>query len=98
MHRKAGSQQEKLIAVAEDSIHQITNMNHWRSEDGTGIHEANPGSWDSTLLQRGFDGAIRHFIDSVSNQSQPLISGEQAIMAQRLVEKMILESKQMANT
>ncbi|MEX6226243.1 hypothetical protein AB6F55_16335 [Providencia hangzhouensis] len=35
---------KKLIAVAEDSIHQITNMNHWRSEDGTGIHEASAKS------------------------------------------------------
>ncbi|MEY0671026.1 Gfo/Idh/MocA family protein [Providencia rettgeri] len=89
MHRKAGSQQEQLIVVAEDSIHQITNMNHWWSENAIGISERKPANWDSILVQRGFDGAIRHFIDSVSNQTQPLVSGEEGLKAQRMVEKMI---------
>ncbi|EHZ6873234.1 Gfo/Idh/MocA family oxidoreductase [Providencia rettgeri] len=89
MHRKAGSQQEQLIVVAEDSIHQITNMNHWWNENAIGISERKPANWDSILVQRGFDGAIRHFIDSVSNQTQPLVSGEEGLKAQRMVEKMI---------
>lgn len=89
MHRKAGSQQEQLIVIAEDSIHQITNMNHWWSENVVGISEKKPANWDSILVQRGFDGAIRHFVDSISNQTQPLISGEEGLKAQRMVEQMI---------
>ncbi|MGF7417557.1 Gfo/Idh/MocA family protein [Providencia rettgeri] len=89
MHRKAGSQQEQPVVIAEDSIYQITNMNHWWSENAVGISEKKPANWDSILVQRGFDGAIRHFIDSVSNQTQPLISGEEGLKAQRMVEKMI---------
>lgn len=93
MHRKAGSQQEQLIAITEDTTHQITNMNQWRSETQKGISEKFPSSWDSILIQRGFDGAIRHFIDSVSNQTQSSVSGEQGILAQRMIEDMLLASK-----
>ncbi|WP_275076223.1 Gfo/Idh/MocA family protein [Providencia rettgeri] len=91
MHRKAGSQQEQIIAVAEDALHQITNMNHWRSETAAGISEKQPSSWDSILVQRGFDGAVRHFINSVANQTPPVISAEQGIIAQRMVESMLLQ-------
>lgn len=93
MHRKAGSQQEQVIAVDEDAIYQITNMNQWRSESQRGINDKYPSSWDSILVQRGFDGAIRHFIESVSHQSQPCTSGEDAIAAQRVVEKMLCKIK-----
>ncbi|WP_369311377.1 Gfo/Idh/MocA family protein [Providencia rettgeri] len=93
MHRKAGSQQEQVMAVTEDTLYQITNMNHWRQESAVGICEKQPASWSSILLQRGFDGAVRHFIDSVANQTQPLMSAEQGIIAQRVVEAMILQLK-----
>lgn len=96
MHRKSGSQQEQLIVVAEDSIHQVTNMNYWQSENAAGLSEKRPANWDSILVQRGFDGAIRHFIDCVTNQTQPLTSGEQGIMAQRMVEKMIFTANDVA--
>ena len=91
MHRKAGSQQEQLIAIEKNAIYQLTNMNQWRSESQQGIIEKYPSNWDSILVQRGFDGAIRHFIESVSNQSSPYTSGEQAIAAQRIIEKMRCE-------
>ncbi len=93
MHRKAGSQQEQIVAVEENTIYQVTNMNHWRSENQQGIIERQPSSWDSILVQRGFDGAIRHFIESVSNNTQPLVSGEEVISAQRLIDKMLLQIK-----
>lgn len=91
MHRKGGSQQEQIIAVAEDELHQITNMNNWRRETAAGVSEKQPGNWDSILVQRGFDGAVRHFIDSVANQTAPVISAEQGIIAQRMVESMLLQ-------
>ncbi|WP_272680858.1 Gfo/Idh/MocA family protein [Providencia sp. PROV129] len=91
MHRKAGSQQEQVTAIAEDVLHQITNMNHWRCETASEIRDKQPGNWDSILVQRGFDGAVRHFIDSVANQTQPIISAEQGIIAQRMVESMLLQ-------
>lgn len=92
MHRKAGSQQEQVIAVDEDAIHQITNMNLWRSENNHSITEKHPENWDPILLQRGFIGAVTHFIQSVINDTDPMTSGEQAIVAQLMIEKMLANS------
>ncbi|WP_193017541.1 Gfo/Idh/MocA family protein [Proteus sp. FME41] len=89
MHRKAGSQQEQLIAISEDAIHQITNMNLWRSEINNTITEKHPENWDPILLQRGFIGAVEHFIQCVINDTEPMTSGEQAIIAQFMIEKML---------
>lgn len=89
MHRKAGSQQEQLIAIDEDSIHQITNMNFWRRGSNHIVTEKQPDNWASILFQRGFVGAVEHFIQCVTNQTAPITSGEQAIMAQLMIEKMI---------
>lgn len=89
MHRRAGSQQERVIAISDGAIHQITNMNHWRSESQLTVKEKQPANWESILVQRGFDGAIRHFIDAVTNNTAPAVSGEQAIYAQQLIEKML---------
>lgn len=93
MHRRAGSQQEQVTAVTDGAIYQVTNMNQWRSESSSGLVERRPANWDSILVQRGFDGAIRHFIDAVSNNTKPNISGEQAIYAQQMVEKILKMAK-----
>ncbi|MGQ7121878.1 gfo/Idh/MocA family oxidoreductase, partial [Escherichia sp. HC-CC4] len=45
-----------------------------------------PG-WQSTLEQRGFVGCARHFIECVQNQTVPQTAGEQAVLAQRIVDK-----------
>ncbi|EKT57440.1 Gfo/Idh/MocA family protein [Providencia sneebia] len=89
MHRRAGSQQEQVTATDDKAIYQVTNMNHLRTEKATGMSEKLPSSWSSILVQRGFDGAIRHFIQSVSNNTPPAISGEQAIYAQQLIEQIL---------
>lgn len=56
-----------------------------RSEDG-GDSQTCSG-WQSTLEQRGFVGCAHHFIECVKNQTVPQTSGEQALLAQRVVEK-----------
>ncbi|OAT35148.1 Gfo/Idh/MocA family protein [Proteus myxofaciens] len=89
MHRKSGSQQEQLTAIYQDVIHQITNMNTWHSENSQSSTIKSPNSWDSILLQRGFIGAVEHFIDCVNNDTAPITSGEQAIISQLMIEKML---------
>ncbi|MGE9550425.1 Gfo/Idh/MocA family protein [Erwinia amylovora] len=88
MHRRAGTQRESVMAVAEGSVWQIDDMRDLRQETaGRIITDPVPG-WQSTLEQRGFAGAARHFIDCAQNQTMPQTSGEQALMAQRIVEKL----------
>ncbi|TKK23327.1 virulence factor MviM [Enterobacter cancerogenus] len=88
MHRRAGSQRESIQAVADGALYDITDMREWREEKGSGVVTLPVPGWQSTLEQRGFAGCARHFITCVQNQTVPETSGEQAIMAQRIVEKL----------
>ncbi|WP_159566142.1 Gfo/Idh/MocA family protein [Budvicia diplopodorum] len=91
MHRQAGSERESVQAVTDGSVYQIHNMSRWQREDAGGLLEVPMPSWQSILTQRGFDGAIRHFIDTVSHQTTAETSGEQAIYAQRMIERLLRE-------
>ncbi|MEE4411752.1 MULTISPECIES: Gfo/Idh/MocA family protein [unclassified Serratia (in: enterobacteria)] len=92
MHRRAGSQRESVQAVAEGAVYQVNDMRQWLREDPQGLLEQPLAGWQTTLAQRGFDGAIRHFIASVSNQTVPETAGEQAIAAQRVIERLLQDA------
>ncbi|WP_145573212.1 Gfo/Idh/MocA family protein [Yersinia alsatica] len=89
MHRHAGTQRESVQAVSPGACYQITDMRQWQQEsEGQVISLPTPG-WQTTLEQRGFSGAVHHFITAVSNQTAPQVSGEQAIYAQRMIERIL---------
>ncbi|CAI0801544.1 Gfo/Idh/MocA family protein [Serratia grimesii] len=92
MHRRAGSQRESVQAVSDGAVYQLNDMRQWLREDTHGVLEQPTPGWQTTLAQRGFDGAVRHFIASVSNQTAPETAGEQAIVAQRVIEKLLLDA------
>ena len=92
MHRRAGSQRESVQAVTDGALYDITDMREWCEEKGSGVLTRPIASWQSTLEQRGFAGCARHFIECVQNQTVPETSGEQAIMAQRIIEKLWREA------
>lgn len=92
MHRRAGSQRECVQAVTDGGLIDVTDMREWREERGQGVvHKPVPG-WQTTLEQRGFAGCARHFVECVQNQTVPETAGEQAILAQRVVEKLWREA------
>lgn len=92
MHRRAGSQRESVQAVTDGGLIDVTDMREWREERGLGVvHKPVPG-WQTTLEQRGFAGCARHFVECVQNQTVPETAGEQAILAQRVVEKLWREA------
>ncbi|NIY46984.1 Gfo/Idh/MocA family protein [Cedecea colo] len=92
MHRRAGSQREWVQAVTDGGLFDVTDMRDWREECGAGVvHRPVPG-WQSTLEQRGFAGCARHFLECVANQTVPETSGEQALLAQSVVEKLWRET------
>lgn len=88
MHRRAGSQRETVQAVTDGGVFEVTDMREWREERGAGVVMRPVPGWESTLEQRGFAGCARHFIECVQNQTVPQTSGEQALVAQRIVEKL----------
>ena len=88
MHRRAGSQRESVCAVTEGRLLQVNDMRDYQQESaGKLIVDPLPG-WQTTLEQRGFAGAAHHFIACVQNQTMTQTSGEQALLAQRVVEKL----------
>lgn len=88
MHRRAGSQRESVQAVIDGGLIDVTDMREWREERGHGVVQQPIPGWQTTLEQRGFTGCARHFIECVQNQTVPETAGEQAILAQRVVEKL----------
>ena len=88
MHRRAGSQRESVQAVTDGGLYDVTDMREWREECGNGVVNRPIAGWQTTLEQRGFVGCARHFLDCVANQTVPETAGEQALIAQRVVEKL----------
>ena len=93
MHRRAGSQRERVSLVGEDRCIDVLEMRDWQEERGDGVRIDTPPAWQSHLAQRGFSGAAHHFIQCVQNQTMPETGGEQALLAQRVVEKMWREAE-----
>ncbi len=92
MHRRAGSQREWVQAVTDGGLFDITDMREWREERGQGVVVRPVAGWQSVLEQRGFAGCAHHFIECVQNQTVPETAGEQAILAQRVVDKLWREA------
>ena len=92
MHRRAGSQRECVQAVTDGGLIDVTDMREWREERGQGVVHKPIAGWQTTLEQRGFAGCARHFIECVQNQTVPQTAGEQALLAQRVVEKLWREA------
>lgn len=89
MHRHAGSQRESIQAVTAGAVYQVNDMRQWLREDRQGIVEQPAAGWQTTLEQRGFSGAVNHFIQAVGNQTRPETAGEQALSAQRIIEEIL---------
>lgn len=92
MHRRAGSQRECVQAVTDGGLIDVTDMREWREERGQGVVHKPIAGWQTTLEQRGFAGCARHFMECVQNQTVPQTAGEQALLAQRVVEKLWREA------
>jgi len=91
MHRKAGTNLEKLELITDGSIIRIMNMNSMEIEANDNVTKSFPGSWESTLKQRGFEDCIHHFINCIHNDEKPIVDGEEALKSQLIVEKQLKE-------
>lgn len=89
MHRQAGTDLEQVEWTAAGQVIRVENMACLQIKSNGHLQEKKPPSWESILTQRGFDGAIRHFIEAVDQDSPLMIDGEEAFKSQLLVQKMI---------
>ncbi|PIJ51914.1 virulence factor MviM [Erwinia sp. OLTSP20] len=87
MHRRAGTQRERIELITDGALFQVDDMRDWRCESqGLLRSEPAPG-WQTLEELRGFAGAAQHFIRCVENQTMPQCAGEQALLAQRVVDR-----------
>ncbi|MGC6386919.1 Gfo/Idh/MocA family protein [Ewingella sp. S1.OA.A_B6] len=89
MHRQAGSSRESVQAVTQGAVYQLRDMKQWQEEKHDIISQLPLASWQTTLAERGFEGAINHFIDCAANHTAPQTSAEEGIYAQRIIGKIL---------
>lgn len=89
MHRQAGVDLEKLEFITDSAIVKVWNMRDLEINRSNKTTRSTPGSWQTVGEIRGFAGAIDHFINCVQTRSTPLITGEEALKSQYLLQQMI---------
>lgn len=94
MHRDAGTQAETLEVITHGAVMRVRDLNRLEEERDGKIHVSTAGSWQTILELRGFVPMVEHFLECVANQTTPLVSGEQALIAQRWMEKLLADREQ----
>jgi len=89
MHRKAGTNLEQIELVTDGAIIRVKNMNTTEIEEGNTISTTVSSSWETTLKQRGFEGAVQHFIYCIQQDDQPLVDGLEGLKSQLLVDQLL---------
>ncbi|TCI69235.1 MULTISPECIES: Gfo/Idh/MocA family protein [Exiguobacterium] len=85
MHRKAGTNHEGLSAIRDGlrvTVDEMVTLQRFEH----GAHSTKTfGSWDTLLTQRGFQGAIDHFISALTDDTAIMTDGREALLTQQLV-------------
>lgn len=89
MHRKAGTNLERLELLTEGKLLRVKNMNTLEIECNNSLSTSFSPSWDTTLKQRGFEDAVQHFIDCVQNDTKPLVDGLEGLKSQLIVDELL---------
>ncbi|WP_112180043.1 MULTISPECIES: Gfo/Idh/MocA family protein [Paraliobacillus] len=89
MHRQAGLDLEKLEFVSDRSIIRVWNMRDLEINEEKLTKKRTSGSWQTVGDIRGFEGAIKHFISCVENNTTPIVDGVEALKSQRLLQLML---------
>ncbi|WP_066023441.1 MULTISPECIES: Gfo/Idh/MocA family protein [Clostridium] len=89
MHRKSGSNLERLEIINEDSIVRVENIDTMEIEKNGVIQKGIMPAWDTVIKRKGFEGAIMSFINSVLGDTKPEVDGEEGLKAQRYLYEII---------
>ncbi|OEH91359.1 Gfo/Idh/MocA family protein [Bacillus solimangrovi] len=92
MHRKAGTGLELLELVGTDRIMRVKNLHTLEIEENNVVTKTESGSWDTILKEKGFVGAIHHFVEAVEGDTEPIVNGVEALETQRMMEQLLLTS------
>ncbi|MGL6106988.1 Gfo/Idh/MocA family protein [Romboutsia sp.] len=93
MHRDSGTKLEEIEILSKGKIQRVKNLNVLEIEEAGNLTTTSSGAWVNILKQKGFEDIINHFIDCLEYDLEPIVSGEECIKAQRLLEKIISSVK-----
>lgn len=93
MHRDAGTGLELLELTGSGRIIRVKNMDILETEENGRLTTQTPGSWQTILEEKGFTAAVRHFVNAIIDDSEPLINGEEGLKTQLLLDELIKKSK-----
>jgi virulence factor len=93
---QAGAWQERVMLHGDGLSVEVNAFRELRIK--TGDHEEiygndRPGRWFPELTERGFSGAIEHFLECVQTRSVPETNGAEAVKSQRFMEKLVAIAK-----
>lgn len=91
MHRYAGSNLEQLTLYTDGSTIRVKNMQTKEIEENGVATIETASSWDTILKQRGFEGAVNHFIRAIYKDEQPVVDGEEGLKTQLFLNTLISE-------
>lgn len=89
MHRHAGTNLEQIELVTTGKIIRVKNMNTLEVEQNNSVTQNGSPSWETTLKQRGFEGAVYHFIDCVQGNTKPMVDGLEGLKSQQMLQSLL---------
>ncbi|OZU88263.1 virulence factor MviM [Virgibacillus indicus] len=89
MHRNAGADLEHLQLFSDGIVISVENMHMMKIEQNDTITTKTPPSWETPGKQRGFENAIKHFMECIQNDEQPIVDGLEGLKTQIAVEALL---------
>lgn len=91
-HRNAGTGLELLEIVNMGKVIRVKNLHTFEVEENGELKITETGSWETILKEKGFEGAINHFILSILGDTAPIVDGLEGLKSQKLVKTIIEQS------
>lgn len=92
-HRNAGTGLELLEIVNMGKVIRVKDLHTYEVEENGELKITETGSWETLLKEKGFEGAIHHFISSILGDTDPLVDGLEGLKSQMLVNTIIEQSR-----
>lgn len=89
MHRKCGTNLERLEIITEDSMVRVENMNTMEIERNGKLEISVSPPWETIIKVKGFEDTILHFINSIIGNTNPIVDGVEGLKTQRMLNDII---------
>ncbi len=89
LHRDSGKTVEIIEVINEGKTLRVIDLATVEIEENNEKRILSPSQWDTVEKTKGFEDAIRHFVNAVLTDTEPESSGMDALATQRVIESII---------